>query len=159
MRSVSLALLCLLVAGAGGPIIAQTTTVATPTSVDILVLPATGDKDTVAPIATRNTPISATAAVCNQAALSGPAPTSAVNPSGASFNDPFNSGKTCRVPLPVNLPDGTGYRLVGVLNGTCKTTSGTAVCSAPRSDVGVPSFSIVSIQTAPAKLSGLTLIP
>lgn len=161
-------LLCLVLAGA---VHAQSTTPALPTSVDIVVLPATGDPATVAPLGVRTTVIAtvnATTGVVTSNAQCGRAPTTGpttpiMNPTLAEFDDPFTAGKKCVAPLPVGLPDGTGYRTVGVLTApSCQPTAGgplVSPCPSPRSQVGVPPFTVASARTPPAVLTGLAVRP
>lgn len=135
------------------PAAAQTTQPATPTSVDILVLPATGDPLTVAPLGTRNTVISATASVCNLAASAAPT-TPLINPTSAEFADPFTAGRVCKVPMPTGLPNGADYRAVAVFNApACDVTP----CRSPRSAVGVPSFTVAPILTIPVTPTNLAI--
>lgn len=131
------------------PVFAQTSTPALPNSVDILVLPATGDPVTIAPLATRNTVIAA-ATNCNLPA-SATGPTPLVNPTIGEFDDPFTSGRVCRVPMPVGLPNGTGYRGVAVFIANNCEVGGvpTTNCRSPRSAVAVPPFNIQPILIPP----------
>ncbi len=99
--------------------------------VDILVLPPTGDPMTVAPIATRSTPVSATTN-CNFAPTPPGGTLPLVNPVAAEFDDPFTPGRVCRVPLPDNLPAGQQYRAVGE-----------SIYRSVRSAVGLPPFDVV----------------
>lgn len=161
-------LLCVLMASVGH---AQTATVALPTSVDILVIPATGDPATVAPVATRTTVVgtfNASTGVVTPNSQCGrnpvPPPTGTgtlVNPTQAEFDDPFTVGKKCIALLPTGLPDGAGYRAVAVATApSCQPTSGGPVitpCSGLRSLVGVPPFSVASVKAAPAVLTNLVI--
>lgn len=120
---------------------AQSTQPALPNSVDVLILPPTGDEATVAPIAVRNTVISATQN-CNLTASPAGGTTPLVNPTIAEFDDPYTAGRVCRVPLPTGLPDGVGYRGVAVfIANTCTVDGQTQTnCRSPRSAVGIPPF-------------------
>lgn len=149
------ALLCL-----PAPVAAQTTQPALPNSVDIMVLPATGDEATTAPIATRNQTLGATATNCNLAASTGTVPSPLVNPTIAEFDDPFNAGKVCRAPMPTGLPTGTGYRAVAQFVATCVDAAGVSTtCRSPRSAVGIPPFNISPILVAPAAPTRLVIRP
>lgn len=111
-----------------------------PISVDVLVLPATGDPTTVTPIATRNIAISPTlnCGITGQGML---CPIPCDNPSGLlEFEDPFTLGKFCRVPAPANLPNGKDYRIVGFYRFTAPTPD------SPRSLVGIPLFNIIPLR-------------
>jgi hypothetical protein len=153
MRKLLLALFLLIPA----PVIAQTTTPALPNSVDILILPATGDPVTIAPIAngTRNTVITPTLN-CNLPA-SAPGTGPMVNPTIGEFDDPFTAGRVCRVPLPVGLANGTGYRGVAVFIANTCDVGGvpTTNCRSPRSAVGIPPFSVAPILTTPVSPTNL----
>lgn len=153
------------------PVHGQTSTGALPTSVDVLVLPATGDPTTVAPIATRTTTIGTlnTAngtvtgnAQCGRSPLADPA-IPLVSPTTAEFDDPFAAGKKCVALLPIGLPDGAGYRAVMIATApTCQPTAGgkpLTPCPSQRSLVGTPPFSVASVKTPPAALTGLVVRP
>lgn len=168
MRSGLLAILVLLTAGAGH---AQTVTPALPTSVDVLILPATGDPLVVVPIATRTTVIgtlnTATGVVtpngqCGRNATT-PASGALVNPTQVEFDDPFAVGKKCVAFVPAGLPDGSGYRGVAVAtySGTCKSDTGQDItpCPSRRSVVGVPPFGVASGRLPPAVLTNLAVRP
>jgi hypothetical protein len=133
-------------------------TVASPTRVDLLVIPAVGDPATVAAVATASVPVGLTAPACNQAPVTTAPPTSLVNPVNPfEFDDPFRAGRKCRISVPSGLPDGS-YRVVAVsVADTCNPTGKAPVtpCPSPRSSVGVPPFSIVSPLLAPAAPTGL----
>lgn len=105
----TLAALAILVGSA--TVEAQTTTQALPTEAVVMILPATGTAQTVAPIASRTVPISQTAAVCNQPMPTAPPAGAIVNPRGTAADDPFTSGRACLFDLPTGLPVGTGYRV------------------------------------------------
>jgi len=155
IRRLSLAVCSLLFASVA---FAQPTVPAVPTSVDVLVLPATGDPLTVAPIATRNTPIGV-ATLCNLAA-STPDASPITNPRSMEFTDPFTAGRVCRVPMPTGLPVGTGYRAVALLVApTCSPDGVTAVtpCRSLRSAVGTPPFSVAPILTLPVTPTNLVI--
>lgn len=137
-------LVVLLLFIAASAVFAQVATPVLPTSADVLVIPALGDPTTVAPIAVRNTPVSA--ALCNQAALPAGPLSPLINPATVEVDDPFTVGRKCRLAMPVGLPNGAGYRAVAVFNGLC----GTSPCSSSRSLVGIPPFDIVGIQASPA---------
>ena len=134
----------------------QSTQPALPNSVDILILPATGDPLTVAPIATRNTLISSTSN-CNLTASPPDGTSPLVNPTQAEFDDPFTAGRVCRVPLPGALPDGTGYRGVAVFIANTCTIDGQPQtnCRSPRSAVGIPPFNVSPILTPPVAPTNL----
>lgn len=133
---------------------AQVAPVIVITSADVLVLPATGDPVTIAPMATRNTVVSATSASCNQAAMA-VGPTPLINPTNGEIDDPFNAGRKCRLAIPVGLPNGTGYRAVALFRATCDGVA----CQSPRSAVGVPPFDIAGTPALPAAPTGLAVRP
>lgn len=157
MRSASVLLALLLCSAAVAH--AQTPLPATPTSVDILVLPPGSDPATAAPIATLNTPISASQG-CN---LNGPAapPVPLVNPTAAFFDDPFNAGRFCRAAMPSGLPVGQNYIAVAQLVApTCMVNNITLTpCPSLRSAVGTPPFSIQPILSRPAVPTNLVVRP
>lgn len=131
---------------------AQIATPVLPTSADVHVLPAVGDPTTTAPLATRTTLLPGT--VCNQLASS-PPPTPLTNPSTVEVNDPFTPGQVCRLAVPANLPNGTGYRIVATFSGLCNGVS----CASDRSLVGVPPFNIVGTQVRPAAPTNVVVRP
>ncbi len=138
----------LVILASAAPLHAQTPEL--PTSVDVLVLPATGDPVTTAPIATRNTAIGASLN-CNLAATGAPA-VPLINPGQVEFDDPFTSGRVCHVPLPAAIPDGVNYRAVAVALGASGRSSA-------RSAVAVPPFSISTATGPPAVLTHLGVRP
>jgi hypothetical protein len=145
--------------------IAQTTQPSIPISVDILVLPP-GTTDltapTATPVAVRNTPISATGAMCGRPDSGAGSSTSLVNPTAVAFDDPFTVGRECIVPLPVGLPVGTGYRAVAIFRSApCSDTNGNPLpeCVSPRSLLAVPPFNVQSILTRPAAPTTLVVKP
>lgn len=150
---------------------AQTIVPALPTTVDILILPASGDASSIVPLATRTTVIATvnatTGAVtanaqCGRQPTTGPT-TQLLNPTIAEFDDPFAAGKRCVAPLPTGLPDGAGYRAVGIFTApSCQPTPGGPLispCSSQRSQVGVPPFTVASARTPPVVLTGLAVRP
>lgn len=149
----------------------QTTTTSFPTSVDILVLPATGDPAVIAPIATRTTVIgtfnvsTGTVTPNSQCGRTATTPQTAplVNPTQVEFDDPFTAGKKCSAFIPTGLPDGTGYRAVAVaiFAGTCQSQTGQDLnpCASARSLVGVPPFGVASFKTPPVVLTNLGVRP
>jgi hypothetical protein len=156
---VGLAILCWLLDATHA--FGQTTQPALPTSVEILVLPPTGDPLTVAPIATRTTLISATSARCNLATTANPTGT-LTNPTKVRFTDPFTTGRQCEADLPAGLPNGTGYRAVAVPVAPDCVIAGTniTVCRGQRSQVAIPSpFDVVPVLGPPTILTGVGLRP
>ena len=156
----TLSLLCGLVLLAS-PAVAQTTVPAPPVSIEAQVLPPTGDPLTVAPIAIRNTPISATNN-CNLAPTPGGTGTlPLINPTSIEMDDPFTAGKVCRVPLPTGLPNGTNYRGTAVFIATTCTVNGVvqSPCRSARSAVGVPPFTVEPILTLPVTPTNLVVRP
>jgi len=156
VRTLLLLIACLLTAA---PSVAQTTpTPATPARVDLLVLPATGDPATVAPVATSSVAVGMTAPACNQTPAATPAPASLVNPTQPwEFADPFRAGRVCHIALPAGLADGN-YRVVAVaVADSCNPTGKQVItpCASPRSSVGLPPFSIVTPILPPAAPTGL----
>lgn len=140
-----------------------------PTQVEVLVLPATGDPATVAPIASRSTVIGTRNAATGAVTPTGqcdrtPTPDAAaplVNPSEVEFDDPFNAGRTCKAPLPEGLPVGTGYRVVVVLVApTCRpTTAAVTPCPSVRSPVARPAFTVGALAPPPAVATGVGVLP
>lgn len=108
-------------------------------SFDLHVLPAIGDPATVKPLATRTSAVSPTSPLCNQPAQ--PAcPVPCINPASWTVDDPFVvplGSRSCRLPLPVGLPNGTGYRVVAQARAADGTLS-------LRSPVGTPVFQQVT---------------
>ncbi len=107
------------------------------TSVDVLVLPPTGDALTVAPIAVVNWPIAPT---INCGFMpSPPSQNAVVNPTYVEFVDPFTVDRACHLPLP-ELPNGLGYRAVAVFIAEMCTVAGVPQtnCRSPRSALAVP---------------------
>lgn len=139
--------------------LAQTPQPAVPTSVDILVLPPGADPATAAPIATLNTPISATQG-CNLNAPAAP-PSPLVNPTAAFFDDPFTVGRFCRAAMPGGLPVGNNYIAVAQLVApTCMVNNVTLTpCPSLRSAVGTPPFSIQPILSRPVTPMHLAVRP
>lgn len=136
---------------------AQTPVPALPTSVDVLVLPGgTSDPLTTVMLASRNTLLPGT--VCNRAA-SPPPPLPLINPRFVEINDEFNVGRVCQLPLPIGLPNGSGYRTVAIFNSTCDTATGPAPCSGPQSAVGAPFFDITAIRGRPVAPTALAVKP
>lgn len=140
MRRLLLTALCAL---------ATTTTTAQtplPTSVEIQVLPETGDPATVTPVAVRETALFATfppvpptgyptAPVinCHLGRLTSVPGAAVINPAEAEVDDPFPQalGRVCRVPMPTAVPAGT-YRSAAVfLTSPCP--GAIATVAAPRS--------------------------
>ena len=125
-----------------------------------MIIPAVGDPVTIPPIATRNTVIAA-ATNCNLAASPPGGAGTLVNPTIAEFDDPFTTGRVCRVPLPTGLPVGNGYRGVAVMIANTCDVGGvpTANCRSPRSAVAIPPFNVQLILTAPASPTNLGIRP
>jgi len=123
------------------PSFAQGTTVAVPTDIDVIVIAATGDPATLAPLATRRTPIAAGSPLCNQAAIQAPVGT-LVNPTVAQVPDPFLAGRFCRPPTPIGLATATALRLVAVYNSAAGPSG--------RSPAGVLPFDITGTLVPPA---------
>jgi hypothetical protein len=137
------------------PAFAQVSTPAVPTSMDLIVIAPTGDKDTLPPIGTRTTPVSA--ASCNLPPLPAP-PSPLVNPTVGEVSDPFlplGSGRFCRGALPTGLPNGTNYRAVATFAGDC----GGSPCASGRSLVGVPPFNLAGPALPPASPTNLGVRP
>lgn len=151
--SALLALLCLLPCA---PAFAQTSTPATPSEFQLLVLPGTGDPATVAPVLVVTTTIGPTANCGLDRPTTAP-PTSAVNPTLFYVDDPFTAGKACRLAFPTALPAGS-YQWAGVFRAAQCNPTGTQVispCPSLRSAAGTPPFSVVNLTTAPPAPSGL----
>ncbi len=144
------------------PAMAQETTQAIPESIDILVLPPNSPPD-AAPVATRNTPISAGSTQCNILTLPPAAPTPLINPTKVYFDDPFagHAGRYCMAYLPTGIPNGTGYTAVGVFKAPTCTINGSTVspCPSPRSAMGVPPFNIQPVLGQPATPTGVVIRP
>lgn len=157
----SLLLLGLFILLACVPAFAQSSTPATVTQVDVLILPPTGNPLTVAPIAARSTLISATSANCNLTP-STPPPTPLVNPTTVVFDDPWHQGQQCSAAIPTGLAIGTGYRAVGIFEApSCTNAAGVVVspCLTARSDLGIPPFNVASVLTTPAAPTGVGVRP
>lgn len=135
---------------------AQVATPAIPTSVDVLVLPATGDpaSSLTVPLGIRTTVIGLTAPACNQPAVP-VGPTPLINPSTVEIDDPFTAGRKCRLAMPIGLPNGTGYRAVTVFFATCNGTP----CPSDRSLVGAPFFDLAGIPVRPAAPTSVVVRP
>jgi hypothetical protein len=130
------------------PAFAQGTSFAPPTSVDVLVLPATGAFDTVAPLATRNTVI--TPANSNQAPIAVPVGT-LVNPTVVEVDDLAFPGRKIRAAMPIGLASATTLRVVTVYQSS--------VGPSGRSLVGTPPFDIASTLVPPAAPTGVGVRP
>lgn len=161
--------LVLTIALTGLPAVAYAQPLAQPLSVDVLILPATGDPTTVAPVVpARNTVIGAVDAggifVPNAQCGRQPLPPGAlplVNPTQVEFDDPFTPGFKCIAPLPAGIPNGAGYRAVAVAIADNCTVNGVAIspCPSVRSAVAIPTFSVAPAQQAPAILTGVAVRP
>jgi hypothetical protein len=132
------------------PAFAQGTSTAPPTSVDVLVLPATGDPVTIAPVAngTRNTVL--TAAMCNQTPIAVPVGT-LVNPTTVEVDDVNVAGRKCRVLMPAGLATATSLRVVAVYQSSAGPSG--------RSLVGSPFFDVASTLVPPAAPTGTGVRP
>jgi len=150
-------------------VVAQTIPIVLPTSVDILVIPETGDANTVAPVAARNTVIATLSnnvpqpnAKCGQPVTTAPtAPL--VNPTTVDFQDPFNASRVCNADIPTGLAEGK-YRVVAVFQAAqgCNPTGGvvTAPCFSTRSTIGVPSpFTVAARSLPPVPPTGVVVRP
>lgn len=134
---------------------------ATPTEINVSVIPATGDPTTIASVASRSTLISATSSNCNLAPSTPPTGT-IINPTTVAFADPFTPGRECRAPLPSGLATGVGYRIVATFTGNCAptgTTSITPCYSTTRAIGSTPPFSITSVPSPPVVPTGLGVRP
>ena len=159
-------LLCALTAS---PALAQQTTTipVQPTVATVLVIPAIGDPNTLAPIGQASTILgvgnndgltTTPGPSCNLVPAI-PATGTPVNPKALAISDPFTSNRDCRLVMPIGLPNGTGYRAVatfsrpagGCVNLPTDTTITNPDCISPRSVAAGP-FDIVGvvIKTAPA---------
>lgn len=141
---------------------AQTSTPAPITEVQVLILPATGDPLTLAPVSTQNITIGPTANCGLDPASVPPVPagTTVVNPLLFSVDDPYTTGKKCRLSFPTGLAPGS-YQWAGVFRAaTCNPTGSQVVspCPGPRS-VGQPPFSVVNRVAPPAAPTGLAFTP
>jgi hypothetical protein len=142
---------------------------AIPTSIQVLVLPSSGDVNTVVPIAVRETIIAAAGADgviapnanCDQPAVTPLA--SVTNPSGVAVDDPWHPGRTCRAVLPQSIPDGSGYRAVAVFVASqCRPDLSRPVvvpCPGARSLVGAPPFDRASVVNPPAIPTRVVVVP
>lgn len=146
-RSVYLIILILLPL----PAFAQTPSPAPITEFQLLILPMTGDPATSAPVATQNTTIGPTAN-CGFPAPTTPPPTQpVVNPSLFYLNDPYTTGRVCKLAFPQSLPAGS-YRWAGVfIAATCNPTGTQEIspCPSARSAEGIPPFSVSNPTTPP----------
>ena len=152
---VTMALLFLLALVLPAAAQAQTSQPATPTDFQLLIFASGADPATsTTPIRTQTTTIGPSQN-CGLTTLN-PAPTApVVNPQLFGLDDPFTTGRFCRLSFPTNLPAGT-YTWAGVFGAQCVSTSGTVTCTGPRT-VGTPGFSIVDLKTPPAAPTGLRL--
>lgn len=137
------------------PSLALAQTPAVPTTVDVLVIPPTGDPQTAAPIAGRATAISATSTNCNLPVTPGTENPNPTNPVTVGFDDPFNPGRQCNAPFPTGLNAGS-YRVVALF--TAPTCSTATPCPGPRSTQALP-FSVAPVLTQPVRPTGLVIRP
>lgn len=136
------------------PVFAQTSGPATPTDFQLLLFPATADPLTAVPIRTQTTTIGPSSN-CGITSVP-PAPTGpVVNPLLFVLDDPFTTGRFCRLSFPTPLPAGS-YTWAGVFGAQCVSVNGTVACTGART-VGTPNFSIVDLKTPPAAPTGLRL--
>jgi hypothetical protein len=80
-------------------------------------------------------------AVCGKTFTPGP-PAAVVGAGGKlEFDDPYEAGKACVVPLPSVIPDGTGYRALATFIANCPNTAtdptGTFQCPSTMAQSGV----------------------
>jgi hypothetical protein len=110
--------------------------------VEIQVLPPSGDPAVVTPIATLESSISP-AQFCGMTQPPPPPDPALVNPTDAIYDDPFTPNLYCWVPMPMGLPDGSGYRAVAVhISDQCTDPDGNPQtnCRSLRSEVAIPTF-------------------
>jgi hypothetical protein len=139
-----------------------------PTSVTVLVLPASGDPATVAPLNERTTPLGTAGpdggivptSACGHQPSSG-APSTVVNGSGVEFSDPFDATKVCQAPLPKPLPDGAGYRVAIVLTAPACAPEGQTIspCPSPRSMVSSSVLDVRTLKPRPVLPAKIVVLP
>lgn len=158
---VTLVFLCALMVLCARASRAQTTGPATPDGVTIMVLPPTGDPNTIAivPNGSRTTAISAASGNCNLPVTPGPVGT-VINPGNIGIDDPFHSGRQCTLSMPIGLADAPALRAVAVFTATCTPVGqqGPQACPSVRSAVAGP-FVVQSVTTAPGPPTGLHFTP
>lgn len=150
-------ILALLIALAA-PAFAQQTVTEPITGVRISVLPSTGDQNTVPAIRMADTAITQASALCNQAPVTGTQPVSIVNPNFLYFDDPFTTGRDCKIPFPTGLAEGSYRAVAQFLTAAASCDVGgvnRAPCVSDRSAVAIPPFTILNIRVAPAVPTGL----
>jgi len=147
------------------PAVAQTPTSAPIHRLSLAVIALTGDPVTATPIQCGGSPCIATlgimtptAAPCNQP-VTGSAGPNPINPTVAMVDDPFTTGRECRVNFPTNIPDGQ-YRII--------TYWESDACITPPATVGVPCaglrsgavgpFTVVSPRLPPPAPTGLRIL-
>lgn len=114
-----------------------------PVSVEVLVLQPSGDAataPTVVPpaLVQIGTVVGATVVGNSRCGLPSPGAETATDPTSVSFDDPYQAGAWCAVPLPPGIPAGTGYRAALVaLADQCAD----AGCRSARSAAS-PAFSV-----------------
>lgn len=157
-RHLGLALLFLLLLAA--PAAAQTTTTTLPTEFRFLLLPATGDPATLAPLSTQTTGIGATQNCgIDPATLPPPATGTPINPTLFTLDDPFTPNRKCRLSFPQALTAGN-YQWAGeFVAPSCNPTGAQVVspCPSPRS-VGQPPFSVANRTNRPVAPIGLQIL-
>ena len=116
---------------------------ALPNNVNIMVLPPTGNYLTVNPLKTQWSQVMQNGSDCN---LDAPATATTLNPTYAYFRDPWRPTKFCRAKMPTGVPNGNGYRTVGVFETpTCQTSATSdfrTPCRSVRSMVAPTTFSV-----------------
>lgn len=145
MRRVCLALLALLCAA---PLAAQT---AVPTSLTVLVIPATGDPATVPAVPGGIVTVAISAASCNQPLV--PAPTCHDAMSRVRVQSPFNAANQCVVTLPA-VAFGT-YRVTTFFSASCNGTA----CSSDRGTPAACFLNLPAQMLPPAPPTGAGLLP
>lgn len=133
------------------------------TGARVIVVADTGDPATLPSLGQRDTALSQSVPVCNQAQPA-TATTPLVNPSTVVVDDPFNGGRTCRLAIPLGLTEGSYRAVVQFLTNAASCTHPTtgqtiSPCISDRSAVGIPPFSIADIRQAPTVPTGVRVIP
>lgn len=122
---------------------AQSKLPGTPTSIDIYVMPATGDPLTGTPvgsantvIATQNGTVVTANAQCGKDPMVGPFPPVTTNPKAIEvMPDPFNNAKVCWANVPTGLPNGNGYRVTATFTMPSCIPNGVTVSPCPSAKV------------------------
>jgi hypothetical protein len=108
-----------------------------PGYVTMHVLGPTLDKNTVEPLASRTTALNALSPLCNLPYVDPPTEAAVVNPTFATFDDPFHANRLCRVELPRDIPIGDTSRVVAIFRAAPPIAGDNEIIG-PRSNVAIP---------------------